>query len=541
MPATLAPAISGRATNGYRFPWFILLLALLTLQLSACDVVNRQVDQLRSGGGGTLLLAGGPPETLDPALVQDVQSTSYVLEIFSGLVRLNPSLQVEPDIASSWDVSADGRTYTFHLRPEATFQDGRSVTADDFKFSIERALDPALQSPVAATYLGDIVGAAERQSGASPNVTGIVAETPTTLRITIDSPKSYFLAKLTYPTAFAVDRQNVASGSNWFEHPNGSGPFKLISYSPTDKIVLARNSRFYGTAPTLSEIDYYLGPESPMSLYQAGKVDIAPLGSGDVPRATDPEGPFHSSVTSTQLMSLWYLGFDVKSKPFDDPHVRRAFAFATDRKSLLKTVYRETRAPAAGIIPPGLLGYDANYAGVPFDTQRARDELAQSTYGSAASLPKITFAVSANLSETAEAMAQMYRSNLGVDIQVNVLENSLLDDLHDHKVQMFYVGWVADYPDPQDFVDILFGGTSEANHTRYANPNVDRLLRQAQDEKDPARRAALYQEAQTAIVEDAPAIPLFYETDFNLVRPSVTGLTITPMGIISFAGVKVSR
>jgi oligopeptide transport system substrate-binding protein len=524
-----------------RLHLILVASAIVATLVAGCDTVSREVSGVIPAQGGTLRLAGASPETLDPARVQDVQTFGYLLEIYSGLVRLDNKLQVKPDIATSWEVSADGRTYTFQLRTNAKFQDGRPVTAEDVKYGIERALDPSTQSPVADVYLGDIVGAKERLVGTSPNVTGVVVKSPYVLDITIDSPKTYFLAKLTYPTAFAVDRQNVESGPDWAAHPNGSGPFKLKSYTPDQSLVLVRNSSYYGAMPTLAEVDYDLGLNNPMSLYQADKVDVAGLTVGDIPRATDPEGPFHASVTATPLLSLWYVGFDVKARPFDDPHVRRAFAYATDKQTLANILYRETRGLATGIVPPGLVGYDSSFAGLPFDPQRAKDELGLSAYGSAANLPTIRFALTGDGGAVGQAFAQMYRKNLGVNVEVDVIEGDVFKDLRDHSVQMFYLGWVADYPDPQDFVDILFGGSSAGNYTEYANPEVDALLRQAANEGDANRRATLYQAAQRKIVDDTPAIPLFYETDYNLVRPTVTGLTITPMGIISFEGVQISR
>jgi oligopeptide transport system substrate-binding protein len=523
-----------------RIHLIIVGVTILATVLAGCDAVSRQVNTVFPAAGGALRLTGAPPQTFDPALVQDVQTFGYLLQIYSGLVRLDDKLQVQPDIATSWEVSADGRTYTFQLRQDARFQDGKQVTAEDFKYGIERALDPATRSPVADVYLGDIVGAKERLAGTSPNVTGVVVKSPYVLDITIDSPKTYFLAKLTYPTAFAVDRQTVGSGPNWTAHPNGSGPFMLKSYTPEQSLVLARNPQYYGVKPTLAELDYDLTQSNPMSLYDANKVDVADLSVGDIPRATDLEGPYHTSVRKTPLLSLWYVGFDVKAKPFDDPHVRRAFAYATDKKHLADILYRETRVPATGILPPGLLGYDAAFAGLPFDPQKAQEELAQSSYGSPANLPPIHLALPGDPDSVGEAFAQMYRQNLGVNIEVNVVEGDVFSDLRDHSEQMFYLGWVADYPDPQDFVDILFGGSSAGNYTEYANPEVDAVLHQASNDTDPNHRATLYQTAQRQIVTDAPAIPLFYETDYNLVRPTVIGLTITPMGIISFQGVRVS-
>lgn len=518
---------------------WLCVFCLLLPSLTACGAVKDEVGHFISRGGGTLRLVGAPPTTLDPAVAQDVASWGYLLEIYSGLVRLNDKLQVVPDIATSWDVSNGGRTYTFHLRADAKFQDGRPITAEDFKYSLDRALDPATHSPVAATYLGDIVGATARLDGKSQSVPGIVVVDPHTLRITIDSPKSYFLSKLTYPTAFVVDRRNVASGPRWFEHPNGSGPFELTSWKPGQEIVLSRNPNYYGTAPTLDAVDYYLGPDVPITLYQQGKLDVAPIGVGDLPRVTDPSSPLRNQLVKTPQLSFSYIGFNVHQKPFDDPKVRLAFAYATNKQALVNGLFRGTREVAHGVLPPGIPGYDPSYEGVPFDPAKAKELLAASPYHSAAKLPKIVLSVPDGSGGLGEAFAQMYNQTLGVQIQVVQLKNTFSDDLARHDVQMFYLGWAADYPDPQDFVDVLFSGQSSVNDTGYNNPAVNALLARAAVETDAQQRIALYRQAQQIIVQDAPVIPLYFDTDYELVRPNVIGLKITPMGIISFAGVQV--
>ena len=184
---------------------------------------------------------------MDPHLTADTTSAGIVVEIFSGLVALNTNLDVVPEIAEIWDVSDDGLVYTFSLRPHAKFQDGKIITAHDFKWSFERAASFDTRPSLADIFLGDIVGISEFMQGGVSEITGVEVIDDSTLQITIDAPKPYFLAKLTYPTAYVLDQENVeAGGGDWTDSPNGTGPFKLKEYITGDRLVLERNENYYG-------------------------------------------------------------------------------------------------------------------------------------------------------------------------------------------------------------------------------------------------------------------------------------------------------
>src|SRR5450759_4494717 len=203
---------------------------------------GKNVLRLPGGNGG-----GGDPPTLDPALAGDAESAVYVAEIFSGLVTLDQNLKVAPDIAKSWDISDDRMVYTFHLRDDVKFHDGRPVTAQDFKYSFERAADPVTGSPTADTYLGDIVGVKEKLNRKAAAVSGVKVIDDYTLQITIDQPKAYFLAKMTFPASYVVDKNNVElGGRTWTDKPNGKGPFKLQEYVRGQRLNLAKNTSYYG-------------------------------------------------------------------------------------------------------------------------------------------------------------------------------------------------------------------------------------------------------------------------------------------------------
>ncbi len=482
---------------------------------------------------GVLRLSWDDPETLDPALAQDTRSHGVVLQLFSGLVRLDQQLAVEPALAASWQVSADGRTYTFTLREDARFQDGRPISASDVKYSLERAADPRLHSPTAATYLGDIVGVGEKLAGKADEIAGVRVRDERTLAITIDSPKVYFLAKLTYPTAAVVDRANVESGSDWTEHPNGSGPYRLISRDQ-DWLVLQRSQYAVGTAAAPREIRFYVGQRTAMQMYETKQLDVIEVGLGDLERALDPRGQLYDDLVVSPSMSLFYLGLDATSEPFRDRSVRRAFAEALDREKLVRVTLKGAVRLATGILPPGMPGYYLDSKSLPYDPEAARRELAASPYGGPPGLPPIT--VTGGLGDR---FAEVYWGELAVPLEVQLVQQGFFQGLARHEYQMFVTGWVADYPDPENFLDLLLHSGSAGNHSGYSNPRVDSLLEQARGETDQQRRWATYREAESIALADAAIVPLYNDVDYRLVSPRVHGLEFTPLGLLSFDGATV--
>jgi len=477
--------------------------------------------------GGTLRLSGGLPPTLDPAMVQDSTSAQYVVHLFSGLVALNGALEVVPDLASRWEVSEDGRTYVFHLRPEATFQDGRPITAKDFIYSIERACSPRLGSPVAATYLGDIVGVEEYLTGRAEHISGLSASSEHMLQIEIDSPKAYFLAKLTYPTAFVVDRAQIEEeGEAWQRRPNGSGPFVLTELR-MDRIVLARNERYYAGRPALERVEYLLEGGSPITMYENDELDLVDVPPDEVERITDPANPLHAELDVASELSVSYMGLNTQVPPFDDVAVRQAFAQAIDKTKIADLVLKGTATVARGILPPALPDFDRELEGLAYDPARARQLLASSRYAGDDALPDIVLAVagtSGHMSPMTKAILSMVEENLGIDMMVEQVEWShFLRDLNEQRYQIFLAGWIADYPDSENFLDILFHSQSSQGHTGYHNDQVDRLLELARVETDPDRRTALYREAERLIVAEAAWVPLTHGMAHTLVKPYVKG------------------
>lgn len=484
---------------------------------------------------GTLTLVGAEPTTLDPHLVTDFDSATYIVEIFSGLVSLNPDLQIVPDLAKSWDIDDSGTVYTFHLREDAQFHDAKPVTAQDFKWSFERALDPETRSTVSSLYLNDIIGAMDKLEGRADEVEGVKVIDDHTLQITIDAPKAYFLAKLTYPTGFVLDRENVESGGRtWTDQPNGTGAFRLREYRLGEEIVLERNRFYYGEPkPAVQRVRFLLAGGSPMIMYESGDIDATGVGLADIERVTDPTDPLHDELTVVApTLSTFYVGLNSSIPPFDDPRVRQAFNYAIDKEVLANVVLRRTRVPAEGILPPEMPGYNPGLDVYDFDVERAKELIAESKYGSVEELPDITLTTSGAGAEPgiiATAVIGMLEQNLGIEVSVELVESAVFfSEVGEGNYQMFSLGWSADYPDPQDFLDIMFHSESTNNHMNYSNPEVDRLLEAARVELDHDKRMQLYQEIERMIVEDAPWIPLFHNAEYWLTKPYVKGMVYPP-------------
>ena len=489
--------------------------------------------------GGTFNRLWADPPTLDPHLTTDTTSAGVVVELFSGLVTLNTDLQLVPDIAEGWDISGDGTVYTFHLRPNAKFHDGKQITASDFKWSIERAVSPDTASPVVDTYLDDIVGVNDALEGLTADVSGVKVIDDLTLQITIDGAKAYFLAKLTYPTAYVLDRENVeAGGRNWADKPNGSGPFRLKEYRIGERIILERNENYYRELAYLDSIVMNLAGGQSMAMYENDEIDITGVGLFDLDRVLDPQEELNKElVVAPPSFSVSYVGFNTTMPPFDDTKFRQALNHAVNKELIATEVLSELVEPAYGVLPPGFPGFNPNHRGLTYDPELARQLLAESKYADAETRPRIVVTVpgtGGTIGLDLEVVIEMWKQELGVEVEIQQVEwATYLQDLAQSRFQAFAgLGWEADYPDPQDFLDILFHTDSSINHGGYSNAKVDAVLVEARTEPDVVKRVRLYHEAEDLIIKDAAWVPLWFTGErYVLIKPHVQDYRVTPMTI----------
>ena len=495
-------------------------------------------------GSGELLEGGRfvrlyvDPPTLDPHLTTDATSAQVIVEVFGGLVTIDKNLDVVPDLAESWDISADGRVYTFRIRPDAVFHDGKPVTAEDVRWSLERVTNPLTEAPNVDQYLGDIVGVDAKLAGDVFEISGVRVINERTIEITIDAPKSFFLAKMTYPTAFVLDRENIeANPKNWFRKPNGTGPFNITEYKVCETLILGRHDAYHLGPAKVAEVEMILSGGTSMLMYENDEIDISGVGLADLDRLLEPSHSLNAELTrAAPSFSVQYIGLNVNEPPLDDVKVRQALNLAIDKREIATIVLGDQVVPAKGILPPGFPGFSELVSGYEFDPIKAKQLLLESKYGNDLdNLPPITITTpgsfGANVSLDMEVVLAMWEKNLGISTEFQQTEfATFLKDLNKRRFQMFDIGWIADYPDPENFLDILFYSDSSNNHTNYNNPEVDALLEKARVETDETLRFSIYNEVEQTILDDAPWIPLWYSGErYLLVKPNVHDYLLTPL------------
>ena len=517
---------------------------VLTMVLVSAFVLSAVVSTSTSAGPAwqidvplnqALVLEGGEstnPREYDPATTHG----SGDKRVFSGLVSFDPQLNLTPDLAETWEVSADGMVYTFRLRANAKFHDGRAVTAQDVIYSWERAASPAVASDTVQTYLGDILGVTEMAAGQADHISGLKALDEYTLQVTLDAPKPYFVYKLTYPTTFIVDRENVESDDEWYRQPNGTGPYLLREWKSFEYIIYEANPDFYLGAPSIPHIVVKLYSGVGIRLYESNEIDITSINRYDADRFLDPTETMHNELLAGVDLCTSYVTFDATQPPFDDVNVRKAFSMAFDRQKYLEVVLNGHALPANGLYPPALPGFDLTFEGLPYDPAQALGLLKQSKYGGPEGLPPIVFTdagIGSYIADDVAAMAEMWEQNLGVTITVENIEyDYFLDQIYSgNHGQLFSSGWCADYPDPENFADVLFHSGSNQNNGGYSNPELDVLLESARVERDVTRRIQMYQQAERIIVDEAAVLFTVHSLSYQLAKPYVHGYVFTPIDI----------
>jgi oligopeptide transport system substrate-binding protein len=486
----------------------------------------------------------GEPTTLDPAIASETTSHFFVTSLFSGLVRISSDFSIEPDLAEDVRVDVTGLVYTFTLRDDITFHDGTPITAEDFKYSIERAADAALNSETAPLYLGDIVGVTEKLNGETDEVSGVEVVDDLTIRITIDEPKEYFLAKLTYPSGAIVDRRTVEPlGFDWWmsDEINGSGPYRLARWEREEVVVLQRFDDYHSPAA----LEYVVSPLAALpgvgglAMYLSDAWDAIPVGTGSLDFVRENEGLSGQLSEFDQLITV-YLGVDGTKPPFDDSRVRRAFLMALDRERLSDVVYDGNVQIAKGLLPPGMPGYSESLRGIPYDPEEARRLLAESEY--ADDFPEVVFSavdVNGEPPEQVQFIVAAWQEELGVEVQVELHESDVYYYSLENVVgNVWHSGWVADYPDPENFLDLLLH--TQPLEGRFVSDHYDTLIESARTEWHPETRMAMYRNAEQLLIDEAGLFPLFHFKDHVLVHPRVQGFQMNPLGQPDVGGIALS-
>ena len=496
--------------EGFRF-FFLFFSFLILAFTSAC---SRTTADPRD----TVVIAlDDSPRNLDPRIGTDASSERLIQLLFCSLVKRSPSYDIEPDLALSWEIP-NPTTYIFHLRTDAKFHDGRPVTSRDVVFTFRSVLSGSLQTPKAGTYR---------------LVQSVEAPDDRTVIFKLKEPFAPFLWNL---TRGAIGIVPDGSSADFAQHPVGSGAFKFVRFIPDSEVVLARNDDYFGKKPIVSEVQFKIIPEAIVRALELrkGSVDIAlSVLTPDMVEAL--RGNRDLDVLQAPGTNYQYVAFNLKDPLFSDLRVRKAIAYAIDRESIVKYLWRGQAQLATGVIPPNNWSYADNVQTYSYDPQKARDLLKESGH------ENLSFTYRTATDDTGRLLAAVLQQQLrDVGIQMDIRSNefaTFYSDVIKGNFQMYSLRWIGGNNDP-DILNFVFHSMmfppNGANRGRYVNAEVDQLIDFARREVDTEKRKQAYQRIQQIVAEELPYISLFYVDNVAVYNKRIAGMKLYPAGEYEF-------
>ncbi|MBE2225725.1 MAG: ABC transporter substrate-binding protein [Ignavibacteria bacterium] len=515
--------------------------------------------------------------SLDPVGINDVVSHHVSHQIYDGLIDLDTNLQIVPMLSKRWEISPDGLTYTFYLRNDVTFHDnacfpdgkGRKFIAQDVVYSFTRVLDPRTGSLGFDFYKNYVEGAKEYNEEISKatsekrepklmEVSGYKALNDSTFQIKLKKSFAPFIYYMCQGFAYIVPKEAVDKyGKDYFQNPVGTGPFVFQNWTPDLEINLKRNPNYWDKDVHGNQIPYLEGVKFRFikdlsqqllefkngNLYESYRIpnELFKTIVNEDKTLTPEYSQF--TVQRKTALSTQYYGFLITSKIFSDVRVRQAFNYAIDREKILKYVLNgSANDPAVyGMVPPVMPNYNAKQVkGYSFDLAKAKQLMIEAGYPGGAGFPEVTLNINeggGRNTQIAEAIQDMLRE-IGVTVKLQLLQFAQhLDNIDAGRSDFYRLGWNADYPDPETFLNLFYGknvpsnpkDVSPINSFRYVNPEYDALFEKAISTVDIAERNRLYEQAEQLAVNDAVCLFIYYDEDWRLVQSFVRGFALDPM------------
>ncbi len=504
-----------------------------------CIVAGCESDSSRPGspGEGAVLHYStiDEPRRLDPAFVKDLYEGVVSGWLYDGLTGFGAGTEIEPRLAERWDVSPDGRTYTFHLR-DAVFSDGRPVRSADVRYSFERVLRPETGSD-RKWVLDRIAGAQELTSGTTTSLSGLRTPDDHTVEITLSRPSPVFLTMLAMPTGSIIPEgaagpPGAKPDPKFDEAPVGTGPWTLAGRERDRLLKFAPNERFWGDGPKLDGLVSHIQIDDTVRRrqYEIGNFDIYQVGF-QVWDAWRKDPVRSQQLKSVQELRTDFFGFNASKGKLSDPRVRRAVALGVDTGKIFERLQRGRGVRARGPVPPGVPGYREGLAPYEYDPAAAAALLAEAgveTQGPDRLKLEIWYrdeALNAEIVQSARADLE----KLGVETTPVARDQAAFRaGIWSGAPDLFLGSWTLDYPDPENALAPTFHSRNiprQGNQTRFSDPVADRLIEAAEAETDPVRRLSKWQAVEDRVIEQTPWIPLFHRKTYYAVQPEVTGWT----------------
>lgn len=541
---------------------YLTLLLVLTLVLAGCTPKENNAGEPNNATNGE---AGGEqtvakafrmnlhsePSSLDPALMEDNVSGTIATGIYEGLTRKDESGQTVEGMAEKWEVSEDGKTYTFTIRKDAEWSNGDPVTANDFEFSWKRALDPAMGSTYAYQFYY-IVGAQDYNEDKVANAdgVGVKAIDAQTLEVKLVSPTPYFLSLTSFYTYFP-SHQSVKDNEAWAADAAtiiGNGPFKMGEWQHNTSIKLIPNEHYYAKDQVkFTSIDFTMIADSATELanYETDALDYTGKPTGEIPAEQIPvlKDSMKDEFYQKGIASSYYYMFNTEEVPFNNVKVRKALAMAIDRQAIVESVTMAGEIPSFGFVPPGIIGVKEDYRNEVKDdyftenVDEAKKLLAEGLAElKLTEFPKVTltFNTSDGHKKIAEAIVEMWRQNLGITVEIENQEFPvLLKNRSSMNYQVQRAGWGADYNDPMTYMD-MFVTKGGQNSTGFASPEYDALIKKAYASGDQQERIDAMKEAEAILMDQMPIMPIYYYSNVYMLKPGFKNIFLDYKGDIDY-------
>ena len=538
----------------------ILSVVFMSALFSGCTTANKIGK--KAGGEVLTINLGAEPKTIDPALNAAIDGSNVIVNSFEGLMRLDEKDKPIPGIAKSYEVSKDGLTYTFHLRDNALWSDGKPVTAGDFEYAWKRALNPDTASEYAYQlyYLKNGQGynesklpANQKTPGIKPSTekdVGVIAKDDKTLVVTLENPTAYFLTLMAFPTYMPVRKDVVEKDKAWATKPETyicNGAFKMKEWKPKDVLVFVKNNKYWDAGTVkLSQINYKMldDQNAYLSAFKAGQLDMI----DNPPQQETPTLIKDGTAKVYPNLATYYYCPNLSAeankidpaaaKALKDKRVRKALSLAINRKDITDNVAKGGQIPATSFVPKGVVDEKGNdfdkkeYYKPEGDVALAKKLLAEAGYPNGKGFPTITllYNTSQNHQNLAAAVQDMWRKNLGINIELKNEEWKVFQTTRREKQFLLARhGWSADYNDPMTFLDLFVtnGGNNDAS---YSNPEYDKKIMAAKKELDPAKRMVILHQAEDILMDDMAIIPVYYYTTVVALKSYVKGVVVSPLG-----------
>ncbi|WP_163102091.1 peptide ABC transporter substrate-binding protein [Peribacillus alkalitolerans] len=483
---------------------------------------------------------GSEPTSFDPVIGFDSVSWNALNNLMEGLTRLGENHEPEAATAADWKVSEDGKTYTFNIREDAKWSNGDDVTAGDFVFAWKRLLDPAVGSP--AAFLAFFIEGAEAfntNKGTADDVK-IKAVDEKTFEVTLTSPQAYFLSVIANPAFFPVNEKVATENAQWFAEAEtfvGNGPFNLAVWEHDSHFEMEKNKNYWDAKNVkLDKVHWAIVDDTntEYQMYQSGELD-----SSDVPADVAEQLFKDGKAQVGDQAGTYFYRFNVTKEPFQNKNIRKAFALAVDQQKMVDFVTKNQEKPAYGFVSYGFNDADGT------DFRETSGELLKTNLEEAKALlakgmqeegydklPEVTltYSTSDTHKKIAEALQQMFKENLGVDVKLANMEwNVFAEEQTALKFQLSRSSFLADYADPINFLENFQTGLS-MNRTGWSNPTYDKLIKDAKNEADEKKRFDLMYQAEKILLEEAPIFPIHFYNHVYLQNEDVTGIVRHPVG-----------